>query len=167
MSKKNEKLSASRFARSLLFACSCSLMLASLTSCDRGAGVQEEAARTFADAVTRNDQARRDSLIATPKFKEYFDNPYVARDMLDWFRSFYDYKNQKFVKGARVDVDEDLKKELAGALIDTNAIEETGLVRVSSPNEGEQPAVFRMVKQQGKHWKVAMVTRGDAQVEFH
>ncbi len=143
-------------------------MLLGLSSCDRGAGAQEDAARSFADAVTRNDVAHRDSMIATRTFKEYFDNVFVTRDMIDWFHTFYDYKNRKFYGVPRIDVDRDLTGELAGgALLDTNKIEETGMVRVPSPNAGEQPAVFRMVKQAGLHWKVAMVTRGDAQVQFH
>jgi hypothetical protein len=172
MSKKNSKSLASHFAKShfatslLLCVTGCCLMLG-LAACDRGAGAQEEAARAFADAVTRNDQPQRDGMIATRTFKEYFENAFVSRDMLDWFRTFYDYKNRKFFGAARTDVDRDLSGELSGALIDTNKIEETGLVRVASPTAGDQPAVFRMVKQANMHWKVAMVTRGDAQVQFH
>ena len=138
-----------------------------LTSCDRGANAQEEAARSFADAVARNNQTTRDSMIATRKFKEYFENAYVAHDMLDWFRTFYDYQERKFRAPARVDVDRDLKDELQGALLDTNAIEETGIVRVPAAVQGDQPAVFRMVKQRDHHWRVAMVTKGDAQVLLH
>jgi hypothetical protein len=134
--------------------------------CDRGASEREQAALKFADAVARNEQAQRDSMIATGKFKEYFQNQYVAAEMIDWFRGFYDYQGHHFVKKAKVDVDRDLTKELEGALIDTNKVEESGVVMVPSPTDGEQPAVFWMVKQAGKHWRVAVVTHGEAAVNF-
>src|ERR1019366_32730 len=67
---------------------------AGLTGCDRGASDQVGAARRFADAVANNDAHRRDTMIATQKLKEFFSNPFVARDMISWFRSFYDLKNK-------------------------------------------------------------------------
>ena len=135
--------------------------------CDRGATAQEDVARNFSDAVTRNDAPKRDSMIATYKFKEYFANQYVASDMMSWFRSFYDYKEKRFFMPVKVDVDRNLEKDLEGALLDTNKIVETGIVRVPSSVEGAQPAIFWMVKQSGKPWRVAIVTRGESQVLFH
>ena len=86
--------------------------------------------------------------------------------MLTWFRSFYDVKNQKFVADGTADVDRDLSTQLQGALLDTNRIEETGMVKVKSPNAGEDGAFFWMVRQAGKPGRVAMVTKGDSQVFF-
>jgi len=142
------------------------LISAGLSSCDRGASDQVGAARRFADAVASNDAPRRDSMIATAKLKEYFTNTFVARDMLTWFRSFYDVKNQKFIAEGTADVDRDLTTQLEGALIDTNQIEETGMVKVKSPIAGEDAVFFWMVHQKGKPWRVAMVTKGDSQVNF-
>ena len=142
------------------------LITAGLSSCDRGASDQVAAARRFADAVVRNDARARDTMIATAKLKEYFANPFVARDMLTWFRSFYDVKNQKFISEGTADVDRNLTTELQGALLDTNHIEETGMVKVKSPNADEDGAFFWMVHQQGKPWRVAMVTKGESQVNF-
>ena len=142
------------------------LMGSGLTGCDRGAGKEVGTARKFADVVARNDGPQRDSMIATQKFKEYFANPYVARDMQTWFRSFYDYKAGKFLSTASADVEHNLERDLEGALLDTARIEETGMVRVNSPNAGEDAAYFWMVHQEGKPWKVAMVTKGETQVNF-
>lgn len=136
-----------------------------VTGCDRGATEQIQAAERFSDAVTRNEGSRRDSMIATYKFKEYFQNEYVAADFLKWFRSFYDLKERKFVLSARADVDRDLTKELDGVLVDTGKIEATGVVRVLTP-DGDKSAYFWMVKQEGQHWKVAIVTKGDMTVQF-
>jgi hypothetical protein len=137
-----------------------------LSSCDRGASEQVGVARKFADAVARNNAPRRDSLIATYKFKEYFGNPYVSRDVESWFRSFYDASTGKFLGTASADVERDLTKQLDGALIDTASIEETGMVKVKSPNADEDAAFFWMVHQKGKPWRVAMVTKGESQVDF-
>ena len=137
------------------------------SSCDRSAGAEVEGARNFADAVSRNDTARRNAMIATYRFKEYFDNPYVASDMMSWFRTIYDYQNRHFHVSAAADVDRDLSSQLQGSLIDTAAIEATGIVKVKSPTPNEEPAVFWMVQQRGKPWKVAMVTKGELQVNFH
>jgi hypothetical protein len=142
------------------------LITAGLSSCDRGASDQVGAARRFADAVTNNNARARDTMIATAKLKEYFANPFVASDMLAWFRSFYDVKNQKFIAAGTADVDRDLRTQLQGALLDTNQIEETGMVKVKSPNAGEDGAFFWMVHQAGKPWRVAMVTKGESQVNF-
>lgn len=161
MSKKKMKLSVSSLRNTaFLF-----LVLIGVTGCDRGATEQIQAAEKFSDAVTRNEGSRRDSMIATYKFKEYFQNEYVAADFLKWFRSFYDLKERKFVLSARADVERDLAKELEGILIDTNKIEATGVVRVLTP-DGDKSAYFWMVKQEGLHWKVAIVTRGDMTVQF-
>src|SRR5205814_655296 len=83
------------------------LLLASLalSSCDRGASEEIGAARRFADAVVRNDVPHRDSMIATAKFKEYFDNQYVSSDMRTWFQSFYDLREQRFLGTPSADVD--------------------------------------------------------------
>jgi hypothetical protein len=142
------------------------LLGSGLNGCDRGAGEEVGVARKFADAVTRNDSARRDPMIATQKFKDYFTNPYVAHDMLAWFRSFYDYKAGRFLGAADADVDRNLTTDLEGALLDTAHIEETGMVKVESPNAGEDAAFFWMVRQEGKPWRVAIVTKGEAEVNF-
>ncbi len=137
-----------------------------LSSCDRGAGEEIGVARKFSDAVARNNVQQRDSMIATYKFREYFGNPYVSHDVQTWFRSFYDMKSSKFIGTASADVERDLTKQLDGALIDTAKIEETGMVKVKSPNADEDAAFFWMVHQEGKPWKVAMVTKGESQVDF-
>ncbi len=137
-----------------------------LSGCDRGAGEEIGTARKFADLVARDDGPGRDSMIATQKFKDYFTNPYVHRDMLTWFRSLYDLRGGHFIGTASADVERDLKTELEGALIDTAQIEETGMVSVNSPNPGEEAAFFWMVHQEGKPWRVAMVTKGETQVNF-
>lgn len=161
MSKKKMKSSVFRLCNIVFFF----FVLITFTGCDRGATEQIQAAEKFSDAVTRNEGSRRDSMIATYKFKEYFQNEYVAADFLKWFRSFYDLKERKFVLSARADVERDLAKELEGVLIDTNKIEATGVVRVLTP-DGDKSAYFWMVKQEGLHWKVAIVTRGDMTVQF-
>lgn len=158
MSKKNGRWSLSIFAGSLA-------LCAALVSCDRGASDEIGAARRFADAVVRNDQVGRDSMIATAKFREYFDNTYVSHDMRTWFNTFYDYKKQEFSGNASADVDRDLKAELAGGLQDTTEIDETGMVKVKPPS-GTDPAYFWMVHQRGKPWRVAIVTKGETTVNF-
>lgn len=162
MSKKKMKLLVSGLVKVLFIVFMC---IAS-SGCDRDATEQIQAAERFSDAVTRNEGSRRDSMIATHKFKEYFQNEFVAADFLKWFRSFYDLKERKFVLSARADVDRDLRKELKGALVDTNAIEATGVVRVLTP-DADKSAYFWMVKQEGQHWKVAIVTKGDMTVQFN
>ena len=159
MSKKNANWWA-------LSWCSLILLCGSLTSCDRGASNQIGVARKFVDAVTRNEVAKRDSMIATPKFKEYFTNSYVASDMISWFKTFYNYRDGHFSGEASADVDRNLTTELEGALLDTNHIEESGVVKVKSPLPGEDAAYFWMVRQAGKPWRVAIVTKGDAAVDF-
>jgi hypothetical protein len=143
------------------------LALFALDGCDRGASGELQGARAFADAVSRNDTAKRNAMIATYKFREYFENPFVASDMMSWFRTFYDYKERRFHQPAGADVDRDLKADLEGSLIDTAAIEATGVVKVKSPNPGEESAIFWMVQQHGRPWKVAIVTKGELQVNFH
>ncbi len=142
------------------------LLCLALAGCDRGASEQVQAAEKFADAVVRNDAGARDSMIATRIFKKYFVNPYVASDYIGWMRSIYDMHNRKFFSTSRADVDRDLKEELQGGLLYDDEIEETGMVRVKSPNEGEQSAFFWMVKQKGHHWAVAIITKGEAAVNF-
>ena len=144
----------------LLLLCLC------FAGCDRGASEQVQAAEKFADAVVRNDAGVRDSMIATRIFKKYFTNPYVASDYIGWMRSIYDVHNRKFFSTSRADVDRDLKEELQGGLLSDDEIEETGMVRVKSPNEGEQSAFFWMVKQKRHHWAVAIITKGEAAVNF-
>jgi hypothetical protein len=142
------------------------LLCALLTGCDRGATEQVQAAQRFADAVSRNDLPARDSMIATGVFKRYFDNAFVSRDFFDWMRTIYDTKNNKFFASSRADVDRDLKTELAGGLLRDGEIEETGMVKVNSPNPGDPAAYFWMVKQKGRHWAVAIVTKGESVVNF-
>ena len=162
MSKKNGRLWAFG-SYSLLLVIAGSVVL---SGCDRGASTEIGAAKKFADAVARNDTTARNAMIGTDKFKEYFQNAYVTHDMLAWFRTFYDYKEQRFIGETTADVDRNLEHELNGVLIDTNQIEETGMVKVKSPMAGEEAAFFWMVKQNGKPWKVAIVTKGEAQVNF-
>lgn len=161
MSKKKMKSSVFRL-RSIVFFL---FALVAFSGCDRGATEQIQAAERFSDAVARNEGSRRDSMIATNKFKEYFQNEYVSTDFLRWFRTFYDLKERKFVLSARADVDRDLTKELEGVLVDSGKIEQTGVVRVLTP-DNEKSAYFWMVKQEGQHWKVAIVTKGDMTVQF-
>jgi hypothetical protein len=164
------KFSRSNVWRVGALPCSPTVLVALLsffaTGCDRGASEEVGVARKFADAVARNNQPLRDSMIATFKFKEYFGNPYVSHDVQTWFQSFYDAKSGAFRGTASADVDRDLTKELDGALIDTAKIEETGMVKVKSPNDGEDGAFFWMVHQEGKPWRVAMVTKGESEVNF-
>lgn len=134
--------------------------------CDRGASEQVQAAQRFADAVVRNNIAARDSMIASNLFQRYFDNPYVSSDFIGWMRSLYDIAGSKFLSTSRADVDRDLKADLTGGLKSGDEIEETGMVRVKSPTEGQQAAYFWMVKQKGHHWAVAMITKGEAAVNF-
>jgi hypothetical protein len=158
MSKKNGRLWASIFVLSALGTL--------LTSCDRGSSDQIGAARRFTDAVVRNNVKVRDTMIATAKFKEYFENAYVGHDMRLWFGTFYDYKEQHFKSAANADVDRDLKRDLEGALLDTTEIEETGIVKVNAPTAGDDAAFFWMVHQRGKPWRVAVVTKGETRVNF-
>ena len=81
--------------------------------------------------------------------------------------TIYDMQQNKFIGSSRADVDRDLKKDLeGGGLISPDEIEETGMVRVRSPNPNELSAYFWMVKQKGHHWAIAMVTKGEAVVNF-
>lgn len=134
--------------------------------CDRGATEQVQAAQKFADAVVRNNTPARDSMIASNLFQRYFANPFVSSDFIGWMRSLYDFRGSKFFATSRADVDRDLKDELGGGLKSGDEIEETGMVRVKSPNENEPAAYFWMVKQKGHHWAVAIVTKGEAAVNF-
>ena len=164
MLKKSAKLSESHFSSRcalLILAASLSLM-----GCDGGASEQIQAAQKFAEAVSKNDIPARDSMIATRVFKKYFENSFVARDFFDWMRTLYDVNNKKFFSTSRADVDRDLHEELSGGLLNDGEIEETGMVRVKSPNEGEQATYFWMVKQKGRHWAVAIVTKGESAVNF-
>jgi len=151
--------------RSVIGFCLCTTLLF-LTGCDRGASDQIGTARKFTDAVVRGDAAHRDSLIATAKLKEFFANTYVASDMQSWLRSLYDVREQKFIGIPSADVDRNLEPQLTGVLLDTSRIEETGMVKVKSPHPGEDAAFFWMVKQHGARWRVAMVTKGESQVNF-
>ncbi len=163
MSKKKEKLSVFRF-----FSLGALITFAlSNASCDRGASEQIQAAQRFADAVVRNNIAARDSMIATRLFKKHFDNEFVRSDFIGWMSTIYDMRANKFRGGARADVDHDLKQDLeGGGLISGDEIEETGMVRVKSPDPNELSAYFWMVKQKGHHWAVAMVTKGEMAVNF-
>jgi len=138
----------------------------SFVGCDRGATEQVQAAQRFADAVARNDVPARDSMIATGVFKRYFENEYVSRDFFDWMRTIYDVGKKKFFASSRADVDRDLHEELNGGLLYDGEIEETGMVKVNSPVPEEPAAYFWMVKQKGRHWAVAIVTKGESVVNF-
>jgi hypothetical protein len=148
--------------RSLVFV---SLSLLLLVSCKGTEDEQASAARRFSHAVASNDKGKRDSMIATFLFREYFHNQYVEADFLRWFRTFYDMQNKKFFGSARVDTDRKFANDLRGAMIDTAAIQETGIVRVTSPKKDEPAAYFWMVKQ-ADTWKVAIVTKGEQLVHF-
>ena len=163
MSKRNRKSSEWSLASSI-----CCFLLAALvcSGCDRGASEQIQAAERFAQAVASNNIPARDSMIATRVFMSYFTNDFVSRDFFDWMRTIYDVANKKFFSTSRADVDRDLRQELAGGLLYDGDIEETGIVRVKSPNEGEQPGYFWMVKQKGRHWAVAIATKGESAVNF-
>lgn len=138
-----------------------------LIGCDRGATEQIQAAQKFADAVVRNNTAARDSMIATRLFKKHFENDFVRSDFIGWMGTIYDMRKNKFLGSTRADVDRDLKEDLGeGGLLYGDEIEETGMVRVKSPIEGEPAAYFWMVKQKGHHWTVAMVTKGEMAVNF-
>jgi hypothetical protein len=141
------------------------LSLLIFAGCKGSEDEQVSAAKRFTHAVATNDKARRDSMVATFLFRDYFQNQYVEADFLNWFRSFYDYQQSKFKGSARVDTQRKFAKELHGGMIDTAAIEETGVVRVNHPNKEEAPAYFWMVRQEGR-WKVAIVTKGEQLVHF-
>lgn len=141
------------------------LSLALLAGCKGAEDEQMSAAKRFTDAVARNDKAKRDSMVATFLFRDYFQNQYVEADFLRWFRTFYDMQHRKFLGAARVDTERKFAKDLKGAMIDAAAIEETGVVRVTSPKKEEPAAYFWMVKQNDR-WKVAIVTKGEQLVHF-
>lgn len=141
------------------------LSLVVLAGCKGTEDEQISAARRFSDYVATNNKPKRDSMIATFLFREYFQNQYVEADFLNWFRSFYDFQNKKFQGAARADTDRKFASELAGAMIDTAAIQETGVVRVSHPDKSQQAAYFWMVRQDDR-WKVAIVTKGEQLVHF-
>lgn len=163
MSKKPQRSWASLWG-SLFVAL---VIATTLASCDRGATEQIQAAERFADATARNNVGVRDSMIATRLFKSYFKNDYVASDFITWIQSIYDFRNKKFIRTANADVERDLKPELNGNLLDGGEIEETGIVKVKSPHESDPTAYFWMVKEKGQHWRVAMVTKGELQVNFN
>ena len=164
MLKRNEKSSAFRFVSIAAFVAITTMMV---TGCDRGATEQVQAAQRFADAIAHNNNPARDSMVATRVFKKYFENQFVTSDFMSWMRTIYDIKSNKFFASSRADVDRDLKPDLeGGGLLTGDEIEETGMVRVKSPNDGEPAAYFWMVKQKGHHWGVAMVTKGEMAVHF-
>jgi hypothetical protein len=166
MLRKNVKSSEYRSVLSTKYSVLSLFIFLIFCGCDRGASEQIQAAQKFADAVTRNDVPARDSMIATRVFKKYFDNPYVSSDYIEWMRTIYDMHNKKFFSTSRADVDRDLKTDLNGGLINDGEIEETGMVRVKAQSPDEQAAYFWMVKQKGRHWAVAIVTKGEAAVNF-
>ncbi|MEI8134900.1 MAG: hypothetical protein WCH46_07445 [bacterium] len=138
------------------------------SGCDRGATEQVQAAERFAESIVKNNTTMRDSMIATRLFRKHFQNDFVARDLINLMQSIYDTKTSHFVEMThpRADVDHDLKAELSGGLIYEGAIEETGMVRVKSPGGFDTPTYFWMVRQAGHHWMVAMITKGEAAVNF-
>lgn len=143
-----------------------SLLTGFLTSCDRGANDEIAAAHRFADAVVRNNATARDTMIATARFKSFFENDFVAHDLRLWFGTFYNYQQQAFRGTATADVERDLHKDLDGNLLDTTEIEETGMVKVKSGNPADEAAYFWMVHQRGKPWRIAVVTKGETAVNF-
>jgi hypothetical protein len=161
MLKNAAASSVSRWAKAAMIAVSIWY-----AACDRGASEQIYAAKEFSDAVVTNNAGKRDSMIATYIFKDYFHNQYVAADFIGWFGTFYNMQEKKFIDGARADVDRNLKSELDGALIDAAPIEATGMVKARSPQDPAKSAYFWMVKQEGRPWRVAMVTKGEMIVKF-
>ena len=141
------------------------LSLTLLAGCKGTEDEQINAARRFSNHIATNHKPGRDSMVATFLFRDYFQNQYVEADFLNWFRQFYDWLKKQFRAGARVDTERMFAQELRGAMIDTAAIQETGVVRVSHPDKAEQAAYFWMVKQ-GDRWKVAIVTKGEQLVHF-
>lgn len=107
-------------------------------------------------------------MIATAKFKAEFDNPTAdGGDMRQWFEAFYDPKQEGgFTGTATMDPNRNLKPDLQGALIDTTEIEETGTVKVKTKDNGHDAAIFWMVRQRGKPWRIAMVTKSETTVNF-
>jgi hypothetical protein len=137
-----------------------------LASCDRGAGEQIGYAKKFADAVVVNNEPLLDSMIATARLKEHFDNDFTKAEMIEWMRGFYDYGTKRFKTKASADVDENFIDDVAGGMLRSGEIEETGKVRVRAPIKGQHDAYFWMVKQKGRPWEVAMVTKGEMKVHF-
>ena len=136
------------------------------SSCDRGAGEQINVAKKFAHAVVSNDEKQIDSMVATARFKQHFDNQFTRAEMIQWFRSFYDFGTKKFKSKASADVDDKFAEDLAGGMLRPGEIEETGKVRVRSTIPGQFDAYFWMVKQKDRPWGVAMVTKGEMKVHF-
>jgi hypothetical protein len=137
-----------------------------LSSCDRGAGEQIAVANKFSNAVVINNEPLIDSMIATVRLKEHFDNQFTRAELIRWIGSFYDKSTKRFKTKSSADVDDNFAEELGGGMLRRGEIEETGKVRVRAPIKGEHDAYFWMVKQEGRPWGVAMVTKGEMKVLF-
>jgi hypothetical protein len=142
------------------------LLLLGLASCDRGAGEQVAVANKFANAIVVNDEPTLDSMIATARLKEHFDNEFTRAELIQWVSTFYDMGSKRFKTKTSADVDDKFADELAGGMLRPGEIEETGKVRVRAVNKGEHDAYFWMVKQKGRKWGVAMLTKGEMKVHF-
>lgn len=143
-----------------------SLLCVMLTGCDRGAGEQIAVANKFVNAVVVNNEPLVDSMIATATLKAHFDNEFTRAELINWFNTFYDKGTKRFKTKSSADVDDKFADELGGGMLRRGAIEETGKVRVRAVNPGEHDAYFWMVKQEGRPWGVAMVTKGEMKVHF-
>lgn len=162
MSKSPINFVRSRWHKCLTLA----LLSLGLASCDRGAGEQIGYAKKFADAIAVNNEPLLDSMIATARLKEHFDNEFTKAELIQWVRSFYDHSTKKFKTKASADVDDNFINDVAGGMRRPGEIEETGKVRVRAPIKGEHDAIIWMVKQEDRPWAVAMITKGEMKVHF-
>ena len=162
MLKGRKNFGALRWTNWLLLA----VFVIGLSSCDRGAGEQIAVAKKFSDAVVSNNEPVIDSMIATARLHEHFANQFTRAELIQWFRTFYDFGEKKFKTKASADVDDKFADDLAGGMLRPGEIEETGKVRVRSAVPGQFDAYFWMVKQKDRPWGVAMVTKGEMKVLF-
>lgn len=162
MSKMATNSKASRYLSSVVAL----LISVALVGCDRGAGEQVAVANKFANAIVMNNEPLLDSMIATVRLKEHFDNQFTRADLIQWVNTFYDRSTKRFKTKTSADVDDKFGDELAGGMLRPGEIEETGKVRVRAPIKGDFDAYFWMVKQKGRPWGVAMITKGEMKVYF-
>lgn len=162
MSKMAANSRASRWRSAIVVA----ILGVALSSCDRGAGQQVAVANKFANAVVINNEPLIDSMVATVRLKEHFDNEFTRAELIRWIDSFYDKSTKRFKTKTSADVDDNFIEELGGGMLRRGKIEETGKVRVRAPIKGEHDAIFWMVKQEDRPWGIAMITKGEMKVYF-
>jgi hypothetical protein len=162
MSKMAVNSRASRWYSCVVIA----LLGVAVAGCDRGAGEQVAYANKFASAIVVNNEAMIDSMIATARLKEHFDNQFTRAELIQWVSTFYDKSTKRFRTKTSADVDDNFINEVAGGMLRPGEIEETGKVRVRAPIKGDLDAYFWMVKQKGRPWGVAMITKGEMKVHF-